>query len=70
MTITSDVNTEIDDLEETVVKLIKAGIPVFFASDVEKHLSSTLGIVDLKLFDYEVLWALCLIELCGLRISW
>jgi len=54
LTITSDVNTEIDNLKETVVKLIKAGIPVFFGCDVGKHSNSTLGVMDLKLFDYEV----------------
>ena len=54
MTIPSDVNTEIDNLKATVVKLIKAGIPVFFGCDVGKHSDSTLGVMDLKLFDYEV----------------
>lgn len=54
MTIASDVNTEVDNLKETVVKLIKAGIPVFFGCDVGKHSNSTLGVMDLKLFDYEV----------------
>ena len=54
MTIPSDVNTEVDNLKATVVKLIKAGIPVFFGCDVGKHSDSTLGIMDLKLFDYDV----------------
>lgn len=49
-----DVNTEIDNLKATVVKLVKAGIPVFFGCDVGKHSDSTLGIMDLKLFDYDV----------------
>jgi bleomycin hydrolase len=39
-----DVNTEIDNLKATVVKLIKAGIPVFFGCDVGKH--STLPSVS------------------------
>ncbi|KAF9790893.1 peptidase C1B bleomycin hydrolase [Thelephora terrestris] len=47
------VNTEINTLKNTVVELIKAGIPVFFGCHVEKHSSSTLGIMDLNLFDYE-----------------
>lgn len=47
------VNTEIDNLKATVVKLIKAGIPVFFGCDVGKHSDSKLGVMDLKLFDYE-----------------
>lgn len=41
-------------MKATVVKLIKAGVPVFFGCDVGKHSNSTLGIMDLKLFDYEV----------------
>ena len=49
-----DVNTEIENLKATVVKLIKAGVPVFFGCDVGKHSNSALGIMDLKLFDYEV----------------
>jgi len=40
-------------LKATVVKLIKAGIPVFFGCDVGKHSDSNLGIMDLKLFDYD-----------------
>ena len=47
-------NTEIDNLKATIVKLIKAGIPVFFGCDVGKHSDSALGVMDLKLFDYEV----------------
>ena len=46
-------NTEIENLKATVVKLIKAGVPVFFGCDVGKHSNSTLGIMDLKLYDYE-----------------
>ena len=53
LTTTPDVNTEIDNLKATVVKMIKAGIPVFFGCDVGKHSNSTLGVMDLKLFDYE-----------------
>jgi len=41
-------------LKATVVKMIKAGIPVFFGCDVGKHSDSTLGVMDLKLFDYDV----------------
>jgi len=47
------VNTEVENLKTTVVELIKDGVPVFFGCHVEKHSSSTLGIMDLKLFDYE-----------------
>ncbi|TFY54500.1 hypothetical protein EVJ58_g8828, partial [Rhodofomes roseus] len=47
------VNTEIDDLKNAVVKLIKAGQPVFFGCDVGKFLERQDGIMDLNLFDYE-----------------
>ena len=47
-------NTEIENLKATVVKLVKAGVPVFFGCDVGKHSNSRLGAMDLKLFDYEV----------------
>lgn len=49
-----DVNTEIDNLKATVVKLIKAGVPVFFGCHVGRCSDSTIGVMDLKLFDYEV----------------
>jgi len=47
------VNTEIENLKATVVKSIKAGVPVFFGCDVGKHSNSALGVMDIKLFDYE-----------------
>lgn len=47
------VNTEIDNLKTTVVKLIKAGVPVFFGCHVGRSSDSTIGVMDLKLFDYE-----------------
>jgi aminopeptidase C len=48
------VNTEIDDLKNAVVKMIKAGVPVFFGCDVGQHSDSSLGIMDTNLFNYEV----------------
>ena len=54
LTLPPDVNTEIDNLKATVVKMIKAGVPVFFGCDVGKHSDNGLGIMDLKLFDYDV----------------
>jgi len=47
------VNTEINDLKNTVVKMIKAGVPVFFGCDVGQHSDSTLGIMDTNIFAYE-----------------
>jgi aminopeptidase C len=48
------VNTEIDNLKATIVKMIKAGVPVFFGCDVGQHSDSTLGVMDLNIFDYDV----------------
>jgi len=47
------VNTEIDNLKAVVVKLIKAGQPVFFGCDVGKFSDRDAGIMDTALFDYE-----------------
>ncbi|EPT04983.1 peptidase C1B bleomycin hydrolase [Fomitopsis schrenkii] len=47
------VNTEIGDLKTAVVKLIKAGQPVFFGCDVGKFLERQAGLMDVRLFDYE-----------------
>ncbi|PSR71750.1 hypothetical protein PHLCEN_2v12354 [Hermanssonia centrifuga] len=47
------VNTEIEQLKNAVVKLIKAGQPVFFGCDVGKHSDRDLGIMDTALFEYE-----------------
>ncbi|KZT10972.1 peptidase C1B bleomycin hydrolase [Laetiporus sulphureus 93-53] len=47
------VNTEIDDLKNAVVKMMKAGHPVFFGCDVGQFLEREGGIMDTKMFDYE-----------------
>lgn len=41
-------------MKSTVVKMIKAGVPVFFGCDVGKFSSRTQGIMDPALFEYEV----------------
>jgi len=46
------VNTEIEILKATVVKMIKAGQPVFFGCDVGKF-SERGGIMDTAIFEYE-----------------
>ncbi|KAL5484822.1 LAP3_2 [Sanghuangporus weigelae] len=43
------VNTEISDLKATVVKMLKAGQPVFFGCDVNQFSDSSLGIMDTAL---------------------
>lgn len=48
------VNTEIENMKSSVIKLIKAGIPVFFGCDVGKFSDSGSGIMDTALFEYEV----------------
>jgi len=47
------VNTEIADLKNAVVKLVKAGQPVFFGCDVGKFSDSAAGIMDTALYEYE-----------------
>jgi bleomycin hydrolase len=47
------VNTEIEELKAAVVRMIKAGHPVFFGCDVGKFSDSALGIMDTALFEYE-----------------
>ncbi len=47
-------NTEIEQLKAAVVKLVKAGQPVFFGCDVGKFSDRDLGIMDTALFEYEV----------------
>ncbi len=47
-------NTEIDDLKNAVVKMIKAGQPVFFGCDVGQFSDRTAGIMDTALHQYEV----------------
>ncbi|KAJ6499410.1 peptidase C1B bleomycin hydrolase [Mycena sanguinolenta] len=47
------VNTEIANMKLTVVKMIKAGVPVFFGCDVGKFSSRVAGIMDPALFEYE-----------------
>lgn len=47
------VNTEIDIMKKAVIKMIKAGYPVFFGCDVGKFSDKTAGIMDPALFEYE-----------------
>ncbi|EFP88672.1 bleomycin hydrolase [Puccinia graminis f. sp. tritici CRL 75-36-700-3] len=47
------VNTTSETLKELVIKMIKADRPVWFGCDVGKMSTSTYGIMDTELFDYE-----------------
>uniref|UniRef100_A0A1Y1K2J8 Bleomycin hydrolase n=1 Tax=Photinus pyralis TaxID=7054 RepID=A0A1Y1K2J8_PHOPY len=48
------INVDMKTLKEACVKMIKAGIPVFFGCDVGKFSDKTSGVMDLHVFDYEV----------------
>ncbi|KAJ7045404.1 peptidase C1B, bleomycin hydrolase [Mycena alexandri] len=47
------VNTQIENMKSTVIKMIKAGVPVFFGCDVGKFSSRVEGIMDPAFFEYE-----------------
>ncbi|PFH49774.1 hypothetical protein AMATHDRAFT_62530, partial [Amanita thiersii Skay4041] len=47
------VNTEIENMKNMIVKLIKAGQPVFFGCDVGKFSDTPSGIMDTALYEYE-----------------
>jgi bleomycin hydrolase len=47
------VNTEIENLKSSIVRMIKAGQPVFFGCDVGKFSDTGFGIMDTDLFTYE-----------------
>ncbi len=51
--VNADVNTEIDNLKQAVVKQVKAGLPVFFGCDVGQFSDRQAGIMDTALFEYE-----------------
>lgn len=48
------VNVDIETLKSACVKMIKAGLPIFFGCDVGKFSSTPKGIMDLDLFNYEL----------------
>jgi bleomycin hydrolase len=47
------VNVSMEIMKDACIAMIKAGIPVFFGSDVGKSSDSAKGIMDLGLIDYE-----------------
>lgn len=48
------VNVPMEELKEACVKMLKAGLPIFFGSDVGKYSNSSSGIMDTDLIDYEL----------------
>lgn len=50
----SYVNVDMDTLKSVCIKMLKAGLPIFFGSDVGKFSDSQSGIMDLDLFNYDL----------------
>ncbi|KAK4192545.1 peptidase C1-like family-domain-containing protein [Podospora australis] len=48
------VNVDMVTLKDACVAMLKAGLPIFFGSDVGKFSNSALGVMDLDLIDYEL----------------
>ncbi len=49
---TTYVNVSMQTLKTAAIKLLKAGLPVFFGCDVGKSSNTSQGIMDDKMFDY------------------
>ncbi|KAI5464559.1 peptidase C1B, bleomycin hydrolase [Mariannaea sp. PMI_226] len=50
----SYVNVDMDTLKGVCVKMLKAGLPIFFGSDVGQFSDTKSGIMDLNLFNYDL----------------
>ena len=48
------INVSMSTLKKACIAMLKAGLPVFFGSDVGKFSNSKSGIMDLDLIDYEL----------------
>lgn len=48
------VNVDMSTLKSACIKMLQAGLPIFFGSDVGKYSNSQSGIMDLGLIDYEL----------------
>ncbi|KAJ4147758.1 hypothetical protein LMH87_002264 [Akanthomyces muscarius] len=48
------VNVDMDTLKTSCVRMIKAGMPVFFGCDVGQFSDKDLGVMDTELFNYQV----------------
>lgn len=46
------VNVDMSTIKAAVIAMLKAGLPVFFGSDVGKYSNGQSGIMDTKLYDY------------------
>jgi len=48
------INVDMETMKRATIRMLKAGLPVFFGSDVGKFSNSQSGIMDTKLFDYDL----------------
>lgn len=48
------VNVDMATMKRATIKMLRAGLPVFFGSDVGKFSTSKPGILDTRLFDYDL----------------
>ncbi|KPI40562.1 Cysteine proteinase 1, mitochondrial [Cyphellophora attinorum] len=48
------VNVDMSTMKAAAISMLKAGIPVFFGSDVGKYSNSTTGTMDTRLYDYKL----------------
>lgn len=48
------INVEMQTLKQACVSMLKAGLPVFFGSDVGKFSDRESGVMDLEVIDYEL----------------
>ncbi|RDL41654.1 putative Cysteine proteinase 1, mitochondrial [Venustampulla echinocandica] len=48
------VNVSMDTLKGACIKMLQAGLPIFFGCDVGKYSNSKFGIMDTDLIDYEL----------------
>jgi len=48
------VNVDMATMKKATIKMLRAGLPVFFGSDVGKFSNSTSGVMDPALYDYSL----------------
>ncbi len=66
----SYVNLPIETLKAAAVQMILDGKPVWFGCDVGKHLDRDLGVLDLDLFDTELLYGTPLLQEKAARLDY
>ncbi|KAI1379702.1 peptidase C1B, bleomycin hydrolase [Hypoxylon crocopeplum] len=48
------INVDMETLKQACISMLRAGLPIFFGSDVGKYSERVSGIMDLDLYDYEL----------------